>query len=69
MDAKAQIIEKALSLGARAVGIAAVDSINRFAPSGYRPDDILQGALSVIVPGGNEPTAGAWRSGVLPRSK
>ena len=63
MDAKAQIIEKALSLGARAVGIAAVDSINRFAPSGYRPDDILQGALSVIVLGGNEPTAGAWRSG------
>ena len=63
MDARAQIIEKALSLGARAVGIAAVDSINRSAPSGYRPDDLLPGAQSVIVLGGNEPTAGAWKSG------
>jgi hypothetical protein len=42
MAAKAQIIEKALSLSARAVGIAAVDSINRFAPSGYRPDEKLE---------------------------
>ena len=63
MDAKALIIEEAFSLGARAVGIAAVDSINHFAPVGYRPDDLLPGALSVIVLGGNEPTAGAWKSG------
>jgi hypothetical protein len=63
MDAKAQIIEKALSLGARVAGVARVDAINRFAPPGYRPDDLLKGALSVIVLGGNEPTAGAWRSG------
>ena len=63
MDDKARIIKKALSLGARVAGIAAVDAINRFAPAGYRPDDMLKGALSVIVLGGNEPTAGAWRSG------
>ena len=63
MDAKEQILEKALSLGARAVVIATVDSVNHLAPSGYRPDDMLTGALTVIVLGGNEPTAGAWRSG------
>ena len=63
MDAKAQIIEKALSLGARTVGIAAVEAINRHAPAGHRPDDMLKGARSVVVIGGNEPTAGAWRSG------
>jgi hypothetical protein len=63
MDAAKEIKEKGLSMGARAVGIASVKDINRFAPSGHRPDDHLRGAESVIVLGGNEPTAGAWRSG------
>ena len=62
MDAKKEIKEKALSLGARAAGVASVDEINRFAPAGHRPDDLLRGAKSVVVLGGGEPTAGAWRS-------
>ena len=62
MDAKKEIKEKALSLGARAAGVASVDEINRFAPAGHRPDDLLRGARSVVVLGGGEPTAGAWRS-------
>ena len=63
MDAAKEIKEKGLSMGARAVGIASVKDINRLAPSGHRPDDLLRGAKSVVVLGGNEPTAGAWRSG------
>jgi epoxyqueuosine reductase QueG len=63
MEAEAEIKEKALSLGAKAVGIASVESINRFAPCGHRPDDLLKGAVSVLVLGGNEPMAGAWRAG------
>ena len=63
LDASTEVKEKALSMGARAVGIASVEAINRFAPSGHRPDDIMKGAKSVVVLGGNEPTAGAWRSG------
>ena len=58
-----EIKEKALSMEARTVGIASVKAINRFAPSGHRPDDMLKGARSVVVLGGNEPTAGAWRAG------
>ena len=63
MDAAMELKEKALAMGARAVGIASVEDINRFAPSGHRPDDLLKGAKSVVVLGGNEPTGGAWRSG------
>jgi hypothetical protein len=63
MDATTEIKEKASSMGARAVGIASVKHINRFAPPGHRPDDLLRGAKSVVVLGGGEPTAGAWRSG------
>jgi epoxyqueuosine reductase QueG len=63
MDTATEIKEKALSMGARAVGIASVKAIDRFAPPGYRPDDHLKGAKSVVVLGGGEPTAGAWRSG------
>jgi len=63
MEAEQEIKEKALSMGAKAVGIASVRSINRFAPEGHRPDNLLKGAKSVVVLGGGEPTAGSWRSG------
>ncbi len=63
MDAEVEIKEKALSMGGRAVGIASVKDINGSAPPGHRPDDMLRGAKSVVILGGNEPTAGAWRSG------
>ena len=63
MGLEAEIKEKALSMGARAVGIASVEEINRFAPPGHRPDDLLKGAKSVIIIAGGEPSAGAWRAG------
>jgi hypothetical protein len=63
MDAETEIKEKALSLGVRAVGIASVESIIPHAPPNHRPDDMLKDARSVVVLGGNEPTAGAWQSG------
>ena len=59
---EAEIKKKGLSFGSRVAGIASVDSINRFAPEGHRPDDLLTGARSVIVLGGGEPTGGAWKS-------
>jgi hypothetical protein len=62
-DAARQIKEKGLAMEARAVGIASVEAINRFAPPGHRPDDMLEGARSVVVLAGNEPTAGAWKAG------
>jgi epoxyqueuosine reductase QueG len=48
--------------GARVVGIAAVEAFREKVPEGYRPEDILSGARSVVVAGGDGPTAGAWRS-------
>jgi hypothetical protein len=56
------IKENGLSMGARVVGIASVEAINRFAPPGHQPDDLLRGARSVIVLGGAEPLAGAWKA-------
>ncbi|MCC7413197.1 MAG: hypothetical protein IT495_16395 [Gammaproteobacteria bacterium] len=61
-NAEADIKNRALALGAKAVGIASVEAINEYAPGGYRPDDLLRGARSVVVIGGGEPTAGAWRA-------
>ena len=49
-------------IGVLAVGIASVEDINRYAPEGYRPDDQLPGAKSVIVLGGMHPTEGSLKS-------
>lgn len=51
-----------LRAGARVVGIAAAEAFREKVPEGYRPEDILPGARSVVVAGGDGPTAGAWRS-------
>ena len=48
--------------GADQVGIASVTDINRYAPPGHRPDDILIGAKSVLVFAGHMTFHGAWRS-------
>jgi len=48
--------------GVLVVGIASVKEINKYAPEGYRPDDILPRAKSVIVLGGTQPTRGSWRA-------
>jgi epoxyqueuosine reductase QueG len=45
-----------LEAGARVVGIASVEAFREHAPAGYRPEDILPGARSVIVAGGDGPT-------------
>ena len=63
MDPEERIRQKAGELGARAVGFAGVEQINAIAPPGHRPDDLLPGARSVVVIGGAQPTAGAWRAG------
>jgi epoxyqueuosine reductase QueG len=47
--------------GARVVGIASAEAFRPHVPEGYRPEDILPGARSVVVAGGDGPTAGAWR--------
>jgi hypothetical protein len=54
---------EALRVGAVAAGIASVDDVNRYAPEGHRPSDLLKGARSVVVVAGGQPSAGAWRSG------
>jgi epoxyqueuosine reductase QueG len=49
------------SAGARVVGIAAASAFDDKVPDGFRPDQILPGARSVVVAGGDGPSAGAWR--------
>src|SRR3989442_9525452 len=57
----ARVKNAGLAAGARVVGIAAVEAFRAQVPEGYRPEDILPGARSVVVAGGDGPTAGAWR--------
>lgn len=52
----------ALQSGADVVGIANPGRWDEHAPEGYRPQDILPHAKSVVVVGSRGPTAGAWRS-------
>lgn len=61
--AEEEIKAEALRAGAVAVGIASVGDVNRYAPEGHRPDDLLRGAKSVVVVAGGQPSAGAWRAG------
>src|SRR3989475_7051597 len=57
----ARVKTAGLAGGPRVVGIAAVEAFRAQVPEGYRPEDILPGARSVVVAGGDGPTAGAWR--------
>ena len=50
-----------MQAGATVVGIAPVEDWVEFVPEGYRPEDILPGARSVVVVGAKGPTHGAWR--------
>lgn len=61
--AEEEIKAEAVKAGAALAGIAAVEAVNRYAPPGHRPDDILKGAKSVVVAAGGQPTGGAWRAG------
>ena len=62
MNNSEKIKENGLTMGAKIIGIASVEAINRFAPVGSRPDDMLPKAKSVIVIGEQGPTAGAWKA-------
>jgi len=61
-EAEVRIKRYAIECGASVAGIASVEDINRYAPEGHRPDDILPNAKSVVVTGGPLYTKGAWRS-------
>ncbi len=62
MTAEAEIKQLALQRGAEQVSIASVSAIDRYAPPGHRPDDILTGAKSVIVLTGHLTLPAAWHS-------
>jgi hypothetical protein len=62
MKPEEEIKDFGLRRGADQVGIASVADINRYAPPGHRPDDILIEAKSVIVFTGHTTPRGAWRS-------
>ncbi len=62
-SAEADVKREAIRAGAVLAGIAAVEDIDRFAPPGHRPGDILRGARSVVVTAGGQPTRGSWHPG------
>ncbi len=62
MTPEEEIKQFGLKRGANQVGIASVADINKYAPPGHRPDDILMDAKSVIVYAGHLAPRGAWQS-------
>lgn len=62
MTREEEIKQFALQSGAEIVGVASVAEINKLAPPGHRPDDILVGAQSVIAFAGRDSWRGAWHS-------
>ncbi len=57
---EARIKGMALEMGADVVGIAAVSDFHEICPEGYRPDDLLKGAKSVVVVGKRRYSKGQW---------
>ncbi len=51
----------ALQAGGVVVGVSNIEDWAEFVPVGYRPDDYLPSAKSVVVVGAKGPTSGAWR--------
>lgn len=60
LDAKDAILKYCLSKGALVAGVADLDAINRIAPAGHRPADIMPKVKSVISVGVGGQTQGAW---------
>ena len=59
-EAKDAILEYCRRKGALAVGIADLDALQRIAPPGHRPTDIMPKVKSVIALGVGGQTQGAW---------
>ena len=59
-DAKRAILDYCLKKGALAAGVADLKAINRIAPAGHRPADLMPRVKSVISLGVGGQTQGAW---------
>ncbi len=59
--AKAEVLAYARKRGALAVGVADLDAIERIAPPGHRPSDIMPRVKSVIALGVGGQTQGTWQ--------
>jgi epoxyqueuosine reductase QueG len=59
--AKARIVEYCLRRGALAVGVADLAALERIAPPGHRPSDLMPRVKSVISVGVGGQTQGAWQ--------
>ena len=59
-DAKQAILDYCLSKGALAAGVADLEAIDRIAPAGHRPSDLMPRVRSVISLGVGGQTQGAW---------
>src|SRR5258706_2608631 len=59
--AKQAILDYCLRKGALVAGIADLAAIERIAPAGHRPTDLMPRVKSVIALGVGGSTAGAWR--------
>jgi epoxyqueuosine reductase QueG len=59
-DAKKTILDYCLRKGALAAGVADLDALERIAPPGHRPSDLMPKVKSVISLGVGGQTQGAW---------
>jgi hypothetical protein len=59
-EAKKAILDYCLGKGALAAGVADLDALERIAPPGHRPSDIMPKVKSVISLGVGGQTQGAW---------
>jgi epoxyqueuosine reductase QueG len=60
-EAKARIVEYCRRRGALAVGVADLSALERIAPAGYRPSDLMPRVKSVISLGVGGQTQGTWQ--------
>ena len=59
-EAKAAVLEYCHRKGALAAGVADLEAIERIAPPGHRPSDIMQRVKSVLSIGVGGQTQGTW---------
>jgi len=61
VTAKQTIVEYCLRKGALIAGVADLAAVERIAPAGHRPSDLMPRVKSVIAVGVGGATQGAWR--------